>query len=176
MEAEPDDADLVRRARGGEQDAFEQLYRSHVGKLYAFCLRLVGNPAEAEEMTQETFVRAWKSLAKLETGAHLKAWLYRVAINLRLNQLRRRRRWGDPLEFDAERTAAGPGPRGPAVLRVDLEHAIAALPNGARTVLVLHDVYGYKHREIAGLLGVRVGTSKAHLHRARRKLREVFHP
>jgi RNA polymerase sigma-70 factor (ECF subfamily) len=124
-------------------------------------------------MTQEVFLRAWQKLDGFRGSEHFGAWLHRVAVNLVLNE---RRRWVrrntpeviDRLESDETQPDEAPGDR------VDLERAIAALPDGARTVLVLHDIHGYRHDEIADMTGRAVGTTKAQLHRARQRLRKVI--
>lgn len=163
----------LERARDGDRRAYERLYRHHVGAIHAFCLRLTGRRSEAEEMTQELFVRAWQHLASIRNGDHLAAWLRHVAMNMRRNDLRRIARHGEAAELDLDTGDIGSLERVEAGgLRVDLDEALTELPDGAREVLVLHDVYGYKHREIAERLGLAVGTTKAQLHRARKRLRE----
>jgi RNA polymerase sigma-70 factor (ECF subfamily) len=165
------EGELVRRARRGDVEAFEELYRGHVGRVYAVSLRMVADAALAEELTQEAFVRAWRKLASFRGGSAFGTWLHRLAVNVVLDAMRARRRW-------QERFSEEPPPRPPAapprdpVGTVDLERGIALLPPRARAVFVLHDVEGYKHREIARLLDLSVGACKAHLHRARRRLRE----
>jgi RNA polymerase sigma-70 factor (ECF subfamily) len=166
--------DLVRQARRGDVAAFEALYRSHVGRVHALCRRL-GDPGRAEEMTQEVFVKAWRNLGSCPVDRPFPGWLCRVAIHLILTDnrsTRRRSRWevsgGDSV---SQARGASPAPTG---LALDLERAIEQLPPGARQVFVLHDVEGYGHEEIARLLGVSAGTSKAQLHRARRLLREAL--
>ena len=165
------EADLVRRARRGDVAAFEELYRGHVGRIYAVSLRMVADPTLAEELTQEAFVRAWRKLASFRGSSAFGTWLHRLAVNVVLDALRARKRWRE--RFSEEPPARPPAapPRDP-VGSVDLERSIAQLPPRARAVFVLHDIEGYKHREIARLLDLSVGASKAHLHRARRRLRE----
>jgi len=168
-------ADLVRRAVGGEIEAFEELYRANAGRVYALCLRMTGDPAVAEELTQESFVRAWRKLSSFRGASAFSTWLHRVTVNIvlghRRSGARRTARIAPSGEIPIE------GPAAPSVVpavAVDLERAIAALPNQARKVFVLHDVEGYRHREIAELVGIAVGTSKAQLHRARRILRKAL--
>ena len=162
--------DIERRAQAGDEAAFEALYREHVGRVYAVCLRLTADPVLAREKTQDAFVRAWERLATFRGEAAFSTWLHRLAVNEVLMEHRTRaRRREEQVEDDAPaRSPADPG------LRLDLEGAIGALPPGARRVLVLHDIEGYEHAEIADLLGIAVGTSKAHLFRARRLLREAL--
>lgn len=165
----------VRRAQQGETAAFEQLYREHVGRIHALCLRLSGDPGRAEELTQDVFVRAWEKLGTFQGKSAFGTWLHRLAVNLvlgdkRSEAVRVHRIFGtdEPEKFERPGRAPDPG-RG-----MDLERAIATLPPGARTVFVLHDVEGYRHEEIARMQGSAVGTSKAQLHRARRLLREAL--
>lgn len=167
-----DDLALVSQARGGRVAAFEQLYRRHHARIYAVCLRLHRHAADAEDALQETFILAWERLAEFRGDAAFGTWLYRIAVNTSLARLRsdtRRKRHlqavdDRALENVAERVSE-PG------VRMDLDAAIATLPDGARTVLVMHDIEGYSHEEIAALTGIAAGTSKAQLHRARRLLR-----
>jgi RNA polymerase sigma-70 factor (ECF subfamily) len=166
---------LVERAARGDVEAFEELYRENVGRVYLLCLRMCGDPSLAEELAQEAFVRAWRNLGSFRGASEFSTWLHRVTVNVVLGDRRstarreaRVRAVGDDLPVDL--TASDPSP-GQAL---DLERSIAALPDGARTVFVLHDVEGYRHREIADLTGLAVGTSKAQLHRARKLLRKAL--
>lgn len=168
--SEPD----VSLAAGGDRLAFERLYRRHADRVFALCARMIADRGEAEELTQDVFVRAWDKLTLYRGESAFSTWLHRLAVNVILNHRksasRRRAREIDDqeqLEGQADRTVY-PG------TRMDLEQAIATLPPGARRVFVLHDVEGYKHEEIADLLGVTSGGSKAQLHRARRLLREAL--
>jgi RNA polymerase sigma-70 factor (ECF subfamily) len=182
------DLALCERAVAGDRAAFEQIYRRHAARVHGLCLRLTGDRTEAEGLVQDTFVKAWFSLAGYAGQGHLGGWLGRVAVNLWRDRFRARNRGARLLERLAEEAAgdeavrtaaAAPGAAAggsviPLLLAVDLERAVARLPQGGRTVYVLHDVEGYTHREIADLLGVAVGTVKAHLHRARRLLRTML--
>jgi RNA polymerase sigma-70 factor, ECF subfamily len=168
-----DEQFLIEKAQGGDMRAFEQLYRRNASRVYALCLRMCGEPGYAEEMTQEAFIRAWQRLASFRGDARLSTWLHRVTVNVVLSDRRSRARRmdqvTDPLETQEMRLASRPDAPG---LSVDLEEAIARLPEGAREVFILHDIEGYKHKEIGEMTGIATGTSKAHLHRARRLLRE----
>lgn len=167
-----DDRELTGRARDGDVAAFEQLYRRHVGRIHAVCLRLAGNRALAEECTQDVFVQAWQALAGFRGDSGFGSWLHRIAVNAVLERHRHRLRqaaWMTPQDADSMAAVAAPDEQYDAAL--DLERVIATLPDAARTVLVLHDVEGYRHEEIADLTGLAVGTCKAHLHRARQLLR-----
>lgn len=169
------DSDLIRKAQTGDVGAFESLYRKHVGRIYALCLRMVADPARAEDLAQEAFLRAWQKLRSFRGRSAFSTWLHRLAVNVVLSEMRSRGR-GSIQSTTPEQLQAVPDPRPQRWpdTGVDLERAIAALPEQARLVFVLHDVEGYRHREIGRLLGIAIGTSKAHLHRARRILREVL--
>ncbi len=166
---------VVRAAASGDLRAFEALYRQHVRRIHAVVWRLVGgNEARAEELTQESFVRAWQALSRFRFESAFATWLHRLAVNTTLMDLRARRDNEDLETDDAILSDVGSGDSAGVrtALGIDLEHAVASLPPRARAVLVLHDVEGWKHEEIAVELGMAVGSSKAQLHRARRLLRE----
>jgi RNA polymerase sigma-70 factor (ECF subfamily) len=169
--------ELVRAAQDGDLVAFEQLYRDNVRRVFALCFRLAGNPDLAEELTQDVFVRAWQKLPTFRGDSALSTWLHPLAVNVALSERRSRRRrlarvtpTEDPAAFETPDNTPTPQPEA----GLDLEKALALLPDGARAVFVLHDVEGYKHEEIAEMTGVAPGTSKAQLHRARRLLREAL--
>jgi len=165
--------DLVARAQAGDQTAFRELYRQHAGRVYALCLRLTGDGRDAEERTQDVFVRLWDKLRSFRGDSAFSSWLHRLAVNVVLNERRttgRREQRVIPAE-DLD-NVAGAQHAAPLHLNIDLERAIAELPDGAREVFVLYDIEGYGHGEIAQLVGIAEGTSKAQLFRARRLLRE----
>ena len=172
--------DLVARACDGDEDAFGDLYRAHAGRVYALCLRLEADAGRAEELTQDVFVRAWEKLHLFRGESSFSTWLHRLTVNVVLNARktdgRQRSRFEEPDEEQGGMDAL-PGvvgmPLAPGDL-LDLEEAITRLPPGARRVFVLHDVEGYKHEEIAEMLGVTSGATKAQLHRARMLLREAL--
>jgi RNA polymerase sigma-70 factor (ECF subfamily) len=168
---------LVRAAQTGELAAFEKLYRSKVGLVHAICLRMSGRAALAEELTQDVFVRAWEKLRSFRGESAFGTWLTRLTVNVVLSERRDRGRRDAHLTLaeDVE-TAADPVPPKDTGTAVDLERAIATLPEQARRVFVLHDVEGWNHPEIARFTGLAVGTCKSHLHRARKLLREVLAP
>ena len=172
---EADEDQLVRRARAGDVAAFERLYRRHVGRVHALCLRLTRRSAEAEDLTQEVFVKAWQKIGTFEGRSRLSSWLHRMAVNAVID---RRRSTDEEISWEpADPDAPAfdpPAPRRDPAIREDLEQAIGSLPDGARFVFVLHDVHGYLHEEIAEMVGIAEGTSKAQLHRARRLLREAL--
>ena len=166
---------LVGRAQQGDPDAYEAVYRRLSGRIYGLCLRMTADAQQAEELTQDAFVRAWEKLGSFRGDSQFSTWLHRLTVNLVLQTRRsagRRASREEPLPEDDRymgRVAeAFPG------TRIDLERAIAGLPEGARQVLVLRDVQGYKYREVAELVGVTVGTVKAQIHRARKLLREAL--
>lgn len=167
--------DEVARAQAGDLEAFESIYRRQAGRVYAICLRMCADPARAEDLTQESFVRAWEKLGLFRGDSPFEAWLRRLTVNVVLSERRssgRRRTRETPTE-ELSRFPESPRPRQDGH-GVDLENAISRLPDGARKVFVLHDVEGYRHAEIARLLGVAPGTSKTQLHRARKLLREAL--
>ena len=168
---------LVRDAQQGDVLAFERLYRDNERKVFALCLRMSCDASLAEELTQEVFVRAWRKLGTFRGESAFSSWLYPMAVNLALTERRSRRRRDARIvatEDPARLEAAPPAPR--PEQGFDLEKALGTLPPGARAVFVLHDVEGRTHEEIATLLSLAPGTSKAQLHRARRLLREVLEP
>jgi len=174
--APPDDAALVQRSLAGDMGAFEELYRGHVGRVHGAILRLVGmDRGRAEELTQDAFVRAWQKLSSFRHESAFSTWLYRLGVNVALMDLRGRRE-KDAKETDVEDMELAVGGDVPfcAGERGDLERAVSNLPPRARAVLVLHDVEGWKHEEIANELGMAVGSSKAQLHRARGLLRNAL--
>lgn len=172
--AEDADRALARSASTGDVAAFEALYRRHSGRVHGVIARLVGgHGARAEDLTQEAFVRAWQALPAYRFESAFSTWLHRLAVNTALMELRSRR--SRPQASDDEDALDGIGSIDSAghvtALTMDLERAVATLPPRARAVLVLHDVEGWKHEEIATELGMAVGSSKAQLHRARGLLR-----
>jgi RNA polymerase sigma-70 factor, ECF subfamily len=169
------ETDLIRRTKTGDKAAFEQLYRMHVGRVYGLCLRLTANKGRAEESTQTVFIRVWEIIGSFRGESAFSTWLHRVAVNVVLAERRKERRLetivaaaGTLDGFEIAEPARFPGNA------IDLETAVASLPDRAREVFVLHDIEGYRHEEIADLLGVVAGTSKTHLHRARKILRGVL--
>ena len=173
--ADAEDRALVGAAARGEVPAFETLYRRHAGRVHGVIGRLVGgHGARAEDLTQEAFVRAWQALPAFRFESAFSTWLHRLAVNTALMELRSRA-GGEALEtddaaLDVHPEADSAGQR--TALAMDLERAVATLPPRARAVLVLYDVEGWKHEEIADALGMAIGSSKAQLHRARRLLRD----
>lgn len=169
------DATLVEAARGGDVRAFERLYRLHSSRVMGVCLRMCRRRDMAEDCVQQTFVRAWRNLSRFEGRSAFGTWLHRIAVNEVLTYARNHGTRTEASDEDAE-TAAEGGQGGSGDIDagevVDVERAIASLPEGARHVLVLQTIYGYSHEEVAEMLGIAVGTCKAQLHRGRKLLRE----
>ncbi len=161
-------------AAGGDERAFERLYRLHHGRVHSLALRMAG-PGWAEDLTQEVFIRAWNKLSTFRREASFGTWLYRLAVNLILSRretLRKREKrqvegGGEILERVASKENDGG-------MQMDFENAIQRLPGGAREIFVLYEIQGYPHAEIAEMVGISVGTSKSQLHRARMMLREYL--
>ena len=170
--ADPD----VGLAAAGDRRAFERLYRLHVNRVFSLCARMVNDRTRAEELTQDVFVRAWEKLHLFRGESAFGTWLHRLAVNVVLNDRKTEGRQRARYEDDDEGSgvdALASRPASPGD-RMDLEMAINKLPKGARRVFTLHDVEGYKHEEIAEMLGVTTGATKAQLHRARMLLREAL--
>ena len=176
----------VALAAAGDRQAFERLYRQHVNRVYSLCARMVTDRLRAEELTQDVFVRAWEKLSLFRGESSFGTWLHRMTVNVVLNARKSEGRRQSRFEESDEENGGGvdsvsssstsgvvgmPLPPGDLL---DLENAIGRLPPGARRVFVLHDVEGYKHEEIAEMLGVTTGATKAQLHRARLLLREAL--
>jgi len=179
------EAEAIQRAGQGDAAAFEYLYRLHSRRVYAVCLRMLGNTTEAEDLTQEAFLLLFRKIHTFRGDSAFSTWLHRLAVNLVLMHLRKK---SLPLVSidatpgpDDETASPGIDIGAPDLLlegsidRINLEHCIARLPVGYRTIFVLHDVQGYEHREIAEILGRSVGDSKSQLHKARMRLRELLH-
>jgi RNA polymerase sigma-70 factor (ECF subfamily) len=164
------DTDVALAARG-DQSAFERLYRTHVARIHSLTRRMLSTQ-EADEVTQDIFVRTWQKLGQFRGESAFSTWLHRLAVNVVIERRRsfaiqRDRMSDDPAALDSLTVRPAR-----ADLKVDFEQAIAQLPPGAREIFVLHDIEGYKHREIAVLLDIATGTSKRQLHRARMLMRQ----
>lgn len=173
------DKALVDRCRNGDLSAFEEIYRAHSGKLFSVACRMLGNPADAEDLLQEIFLSAHRKLDGFRGDAALGTWLYRLATNHCLDYLRSRASRTDQVTdaLDDEAGLFDPGSGKLAdqtVSKMDLERAMARLPEGCRAAFVLHDVQGLEHREVAEVLGIAEGTSKSQVHKARLRLRALL--
>lgn len=171
------DTDAVEAtlAASGDAHAFERLYRAHVGRVHSLVRRML-NDEDADEVTQDVFVRAWQKLATYRGEAAFGTWLHRLAVNVILGRRQMLGQRRDRFLPDDTALATVSAGRGAPELSLDFETALGRLPDGARQVFVLHDVEGYRHEEIANLLGLAVGTSKSQLHRARMALRRHLDP
>jgi RNA polymerase sigma-70 factor, ECF subfamily len=174
-----DDLALVERCRRGDLGAFDELYRTHARRLYGLTVRMLSNTADAEDMLQEIFLAAHRKLDSFRGESALGTWLYRLAVNLCLDHLRSRAGRAMQLTdaLDDEPALPDAGSRGLAertVTKMDLERALAQLPEGCRTAFVLHDVQGLEHREVGEIMGIAEGTSKSQVHKARMRLRTLL--
>jgi RNA polymerase sigma-70 factor, ECF subfamily len=169
-----DDAALVEACRRGERRAMEALYHRYKRRVFGLVTRIVG-PADSEEVAQEVFVRIFRGLGRFRGDSQLSTWIYRLSVNASLSHVTRRPRH----DGDDEALAHVPAPQtsgtDPSVSQ-RLERALASLPAGYRAVLVLHDIHGMNHDEVADILGCHVGTSKSQLHKARARMRELLGP
>ena len=173
------DVELARRCQHGDGQAFEELYRRHAGRLYNLVYRMVGSAPEADDLLQEVFLHAHRKLSSFRGDSSLGTWLYRLGMNHCLDYLRGRQakmgRATDSLDAEGMVEPTAPCPVVPvAISRMDLERAIARLPEGCRAAFLLHDVEGFDHREVGRILGVSEGTSKSQVHKARMKLRAML--
>ena len=183
--AELTEAEAIRRAQRGDGASFERLYQLHSRRVYSLCLRMVGNTAEAEDLTQEAFLQLFRKIHTFRGESAFSTWLHRMTVNVVLMRLRKKSLPESSLEEVTEPEEETGGPRrdigGPDPLmsgsidRVHLQRAVGQLPPGYKMVFVLHDVQGYEHNEIAGLMGCSIGNSKSQLHKARMRLRELLH-
>src|SRR5580693_6068493 len=185
--SELSEAEAIQRARHGDRTAFDYLYRLHSRRVHAVCLRMVGNEAEAQDLTQDTFLLLLRKIHTFRGESAFSTWLHRLAVNLVLMRLRKKSPPIVSIEaaLDPDDETAPPLPASivgvPDLLlegsieRINLERCIERLPVGYRTIFVLHDIQGYEHHEIAGILGRSIGVSKSQLHKARMRLRELLH-
>lgn len=180
------DALVVERAQAGDASAFERLYCKHSRRIFGLCLRMMGNIAAAEDLTQEVFLLVFRKIRSFRGQSAFSTWLYRIAVNLVLMRLRRNPTRETSLEHAASSLGHGdPAPRqfssvdpqlAHSLERLHLERALAQLRPSQKLAIVLHDIQGYKHSEIAVMLDWSIGNSKSHLHRARARLRKLLQP
>jgi RNA polymerase sigma-70 factor, ECF subfamily len=177
------EAEAIDRAKAGDAEAFSGLYGLHKRRVYSLCLRMTGNTAEAEDLTQEAFLQLYRKIATFRGESAFSTWLHRLAVNVVLMHLRKK---GLP-EISLDEALEPQHEDGPkkdigardnvlagSIDRVNLERAIESLPPGYRIIFVLHDVEGYEHNEIAEMMGCSIGNSKSQLHKARMKLRDLL--
>ncbi len=177
--------EIIQRAREGDQTAFEYLYRTHCKRVYAVCLRMLGNTTDAEDLTQEAFILVFRKIHTFRAEAAFSTWLHRLVVNLVLMHLRKRSLPAISMETDPSQegnaTPSSIDIAAPDLFlegsldRLNLGRCTAQLPAGCRAIFVLHDIEGYEHHEIAEKLGRSIGGSKSQLHKARRRLRELLH-
>ena len=179
------ESEAIRLAQSGDAAAFERLYQLHNRRVYSLCLRMVGNTAEAEDLTQEAFLQLFRKVATFRGESAFSTWLHRLAVNVVLMKLRKKSGMETSLEQITEPDEDSGGPRrdfgspdlrlSGSIDRVNLQRAVDQLPPGYKSVFVLHDVQGYEHNEIAHIMGCSIGNSKSQLHKARMRLRELLH-
>ena len=183
MPASFSDAELIARAQRGEESAFEALYHAHKRRVYRLCFRMIGNTAEAEELTQEAFLRVFRKIHMFRGDSAFSTWLHRLSVNVVLMRLRKKRVTEISFESGDDNQESERPPRDfgapdlsltGVVDRLTLKRAVAKLPKGCRKVFVLHDVLGCEHHEIAAKLGYTIGNSKSQLHKARMRLRRLL--
>ena len=177
------EAEAIQAAQNGDGVAFEKLYALHKRRVYSLCLRMVSNVAEAEDLTQEAFLQLYRKIGTFRGDSAFSTWLHRLTVNVVLMHLRKKGLPQVSLEETLE-PSQDDGPRkdigtrdlrlSGSLDRVGLERAVGDLPPGYRLVFVLHDVEGFEHNEIAGMMGCSIGNSKSQLHKARMKLRDLL--
>jgi len=178
------EADAVRLAQNGNREAFEYLYHTHNRRVYALCLRMSGNPVEAQDLTQDAFLQLFRKIQSFRGESSFSTWLHRLTVNVVLMRFRKKRCPEVSLDETFSADEEGASPRieiGEPDLRVRgtidrlvIQRAIDRLPDGYKLMFVLHDVQGYGHEEIAEILGCSVGNSKSQLHKARMRMRELL--
>jgi RNA polymerase sigma-70 factor (ECF subfamily) len=179
IEAPSFDYQLARRIADGDMQAFEELYERYHRRIYTLCLRMTNNVAESEDLMQEIFIHVYHKIGSFRGESTMMTWLHRVTVNKVLMHFRKNTRRLDHTTEDGESPEPTANTRETtnqtlAVDRIALGRAIAQLSPGYRTVLILHDVEGYEHAEIAGMCRISTGTSKSQLHKARKKLHELL--
>jgi RNA polymerase sigma-70 factor (ECF subfamily) len=178
------EAEAIERAKQGDAEAFQVLYDMHKRRVYSLCLRMTANTAEAEDLAQEAFLQLFRKIATFRGESAFSTWLHRLSVNVVLMHLRKK---GLPVVSLEETTQGGSEEDTPkkdfgaedmalagSIDRLQLQKAVENLPPGYRTIFVLHDVEGYEHNEIAGIVGCSIGNSKSQLHKARMKLRDLL--
>jgi RNA polymerase sigma-70 factor (ECF subfamily) len=177
--------ELIRLAQQGDAAAFEALYQLHNRRVYSLCLRMVGNTAEAEDLTQEAFLQLFRKISTFRGESAFSTWLHRLAVNVVLMKLRKKSGKETSLEQVTDPDEESGTPRRDfgtldvrltgSLDRVNLQRAVEQLPPGYKAVFMLHDVQGFEHNEIAEIMGCSIGNSKSQLHKARMRLRDLLH-
>jgi len=178
------EADAIERAKQGDAEAFQALYDRHKRRVYSLCLRMTANTAEAEDLAQEAFLQLYRKIGTFRGESAFSTWLHRLSVNVVLMHLRKK---SLPVVSLEETTQGGGEEDTPkkdfgaddvalagSIDRLQLQRAVDSLPPGYRTIFVLHDIEGYEHNEIAGIVGCSIGNSKSQLHKARMKLRDLL--
>ena len=175
-EATVEPGDLIARCQEGDVEAFELLYRQHAARLYTLACRMAGSPEDGEDLLQEIFLQAHRKLGSFKGDSAIGTWLYRLALNHCLDYVRSRQAKMSKVTetLDAEASFQPTARRETPIARMDLERAVARLPEGCREAFVLHDVEGFDHKEVGRLLGIAEGTSKSQVFKARMKLRSML--
>ena len=176
------EAEAIERAKQGDAEAFEVLYSLHKRRVYSLCLRMVANTAEAEDLAQEAFLQLFRKIGTFRGESAFSTWLHRLSVNVVLMHLRKKSLQVVPLddtadgEEDTQKRDYGADDLqlSGSIDRLQLQRAVDRLPPGYRTIFVLHDVEGFEHNEIAGMVGCSIGNSKSQLHKARLKLRDIL--
>jgi len=177
------ESDAIRLAQGGNAHAFEQLYGLHSRRVYSLCLRMAGDPTEAEDLTQEAFLQLFRKVHTFRGESSFSTWLHRLTVNVVLMRIRKKRHLEKSLDamFEPEEESKVPVEFGAPDLRLsgmldhlNLDRAIDQLPEGYKEMFILHDVQGYEHKEIAAILGCSIGNSKSQLFKARLRLRDLL--
>jgi RNA polymerase sigma-70 factor, ECF subfamily len=177
--------EAIDRAKQGDAESFEALYLLHKRRVYSLCLRMTGNTASAEDLTQEAFLQLYRKIGTFRGESAFSTWLHRLSVNVVLMHLRKKslpevslEETLEPQQEDGPRKDVGTRDNvlAGSIDRLNLQRAIESLPPGYRVIFVLHDVEGYEHNEIAEMMGCSIGNSKSQLHKARMKLRELLKP
>ncbi len=178
------EADAIERAKQGDAEAFQALYDRHKRRVYSLCLRMTANTAEAEDLAQEAFLQLYRKIGTFRGESAFSTWLHRLSVNVVLMHLRKKSLPVVSLEETTQGSGEEDTPKkdfgaddvalAGSIDRLQLQRAVDSLPPGYRTIFVLHDVEGYEHNEIAGIVGCSIGNSKSQLHKARMKLRDLL--
>ena len=175
--------EAIARAKQGDAESFEALYDLHKRRVYSLCLRMTGNTAKAEDLTQEAFLQLYRKIATFRGESAFSTWLHRLTVNVVLMHLRKKRfpdvsldEVLEPQQEDGPKKDIGKRDNllAGCIDRVVLERCIKRLAPGYRAIFVLHDIEGHEHNEIAGMMGCSTGNSKSQLHKARLKLRNLL--